>query len=520
MTLKKITAIILSAASVLSLAACGEKKENAGNPDDMPKEISISVYDTGQVPVSAGSFESNNWTQWIEQESGIKVNWVPIPRSSYKQKYATLISSGQMPDIITEFDVDFVASLVEQDIVQPVDEYIEKYSTTYKEYLNEHSELKPYLTFNDKMYAMATERSADQIINHGMWIRKDWLDKLGLEMPKTDEEFIKVAKAFKEQDPDGNGVNDTLGVSIINWHEIMPAMYFSGNNWYLEEDGKLKFGHIRDGYGDSLGFLKRLYDEGLIDPEFITDKSSQNQKQLWATGKTGILTYSWNETMNQELLANNPNANPVPLEPVATKYGKNGLYQEILPYKYILINKDAKNPKAVMEFIDWMVEKGWFNLKFGFEGENFQFVKDSEGNDVPQIINAEKNANELDWAACYLFASDWQVKKEWIPLMAAQDEISQKLAKMRAESFDVASKNKYRRDIPYNPPITEVGNFLSEFGVKRDEIRTQVIVGGSEYSVEWGMEKIREEWKRLGGEEIETLVNEWYQKNKDNFKSE
>ena len=512
-------AFVLAGAVTLGFTGCNTGGDTADKDyDSLPKELSISVYDTGQIPAKEGSFESNHWTKWIEEQSGIKVNWVPIPRASYKQKYATLISAGQMPDLITEFDADFVSSLVDQKVVQPVAPYIEEYSTEYKDYLEKHSELKPYLTFNGEMYAMAAERSVDQIINHGLWIRQDWLDKLNLTAPTTDEELVQVAKAFQAQDPDGNGAADTLGLSIINWHEIMPALYFAGNTWYLEEDGALKFGHVRDGYGDSLALLKRLYDEGLIDPEFITDKSSQNQKQLWATGKTGILTYSWNETLNKELLANDPSANPVPLEPVSTKYGKNGLYQEVLPYKYIVMNKDAKNPKAAIEFVDWMLSDGWKTLKFGVEGENFKYVTDQDGVQVPQILDAKKNASELDWGtSTYLFAADWQVKKDWIPLMAAQDDQSQLLAKKRAESFEVASRNTYRRDIPYNPPVPELATLLSEFGPKRDEVRTQVIVGGPEFSVEWGMQKIREEWDRLGGAEVNRLVNEWYQANKGTF---
>ncbi|MDF2814152.1 MAG: hypothetical protein K0Q81_352, partial [Paenibacillus sp.] len=219
-------AITLGMAGLLS--ACNEGKLTDAVQGDLPRELSISMFDRGRVPAEEGSYEQNRWTKWINDNSGIKVKWVPIPRSTAQQKLNTLFAANEAPDLIWEYDRNYIALLASQGALQPIDAYIEKYSTSYKKYLSEHPELKPYLTIDGKMYAVATKRGIDSIANQGMWIRKDWLDKLGLPMPKTDAELLSVAKAFVEKDPDGNGKNDTLGFAFnTQFKSYASAMYAS-----------------------------------------------------------------------------------------------------------------------------------------------------------------------------------------------------------------------------------------------------------------------------------------------------
>lgn len=489
----------------LLLTGCG-----AGGEKRESKELSVSVYDRGLISTSEGTYSDNRWTRWIEEETGIKVKWVPVPRNDAKQKLSLLVASGDAPNIITEYEQGFINSLYEQGALLPVDDYIQQYSTVYKEYLQNHPELLPYVTFGDgKMYAFTDKRSIDAIANHGMWIRQDWLDKLGLSAPTTDEELIEVAKAFRDRDPDGNGVNDTLGLSVIQWQEITQAMYQASSLWYLEGD-KLVYGPLTDRFADSMALFKTLYDEKLIDEEFITDKDSSNQKQLWVTGKTGILTNNYNTDFARDLMKNDPTARPVPLENISTKYGKNGLWQETAANRYCVFTNTLKDPQTAVEFLDWMIDKGWFTLKFGIEGEHYQLV-----DNVPQVIDADKNKQELDYSIDYGILTQWNVKTEWIPKMAAKDEFAQKIAALKAQSLETALKNEFRRDIPYEPAVPEFTKINTEFSPIKDKVRMDVIVGGSAMTPEQGLEKLRAEWKRLGGEEVDNAVNKWYQQNKE-----
>lgn len=180
-------------------------------------------------------------------------------------------------------------------------------------------------------------------------LRQDWLDKLNLKMPATEEELMAVAKAFKEKDPDGNGKDDTYGFAFNGNRQALYAMYkASPGMWYLE-DGKLKYALTLDRYADAMALYKKMFDEGLVDREYITDTNFQRQRQFWVTGKAGIYISSYNiENEYKDLKKNLPDAKIVLLESVAAKYGKNGLWQEAPANQLAVFNAKAKNPKVAM----------------------------------------------------------------------------------------------------------------------------------------------------------------------------
>ncbi|MDF2922382.1 MAG: hypothetical protein K0R57_1296 [Paenibacillaceae bacterium] len=528
--MKKATAMLFAACLLLSAAtACG-KSEKETQPSAAPaaggeasavpsggakKEISISIFDRGTVVAEEGTYENNRWTRWINENAPAAVKWVPVPRNEAQTKLNTLIASGSAPDLIWEYDRNYITQLVNQGAVQPIDQYIEKYSTYYKKYLSEHPELKPYLMMDGKMYAVSNVRGMESIANNGMWIRQDWLDKLGLKTPATVEEFIEVARQFKNGDPDGNGKADTIPIAMNqNGIPVLRALFFTHENqWYLE-DGQLKFGRTMDRYADYMTFQKQLFDEGLIDKEYITDKNNQRSLQFWTTGKAGILLGNVNmENEFMDLKKNVPQAKMRALESVSTKYGKNGLYQETPPNMLIAFNSSMKEDKieAAVKFLDWMIEKGWKPLRFGEENVHYKLIN----NEIPQIIDPEKSRKEVGYALEYGILHQYALKPEWLPVMAASSELSQEYAKERETSLNLAIKNKYRRDIAYSPSLPEVSQLIATFAPIAAQIETKAIVGGSALTPQAALEDLRKEWKRLGGENVEKLVNEWYQKNKD-----
>ncbi|WJH32807.1 extracellular solute-binding protein [Paenibacillus sp. CC-CFT747] len=520
--------VCLAAAVVVSGCSKGTDSSGAaGGPspadgrqeekyDKLPKDVSISMFDRGQVSSDEGTYEENRWVKWIREQSGIQLKVVPVPRNQAQDKLNVLIASNQAPDLIWEYDRNYIGNLVTQGVIQPIDEYIDKYSTSYKKYLQENPELKPYITFDGKIYAVTTKRTISTVANHGIWIRKDWLDKLGLKAPKTMEEFIAVAQAFKDRDPDGNGKADTVPIIGYTTGDVYAAMFgVDWVDWYLE-DGKMKYGPTLDRYGDALAAEKTIYDLGLADKEYFTDKDNSRAKQLWTTGKAGICLCQWGgttTTMNRDLLANNPNAEPVPLEPVATKYGKYGLYQETPAYIYVTFNKNMKNPKAAVQYLDWLMDKGWFTLSNGNEGVHYKLV-----NGIPQKTDADKFKKEVQYANEYAVLRPMTEKPEDLLIKAAQDPLSQKLAKLESESLTIATKNKFRRDIPYQPNIIEINELKASFQKTIDEIRAKSVTQGKNYSAEKAIEDIRKEWKRLGGDKAEQQAQDWYEKNKTNFK--
>lgn len=491
----------------------------SAKPKEVPmaKEISISAFDRGQVASDEGTYESNRWTKWINENAPVKAKMVPVPRTKAQEQLNTLIASGEAPDLIWEYDRTFISKLAAQGAIQPIDSYIEKYSNQYKKYLADHPDLKSYLTIDGKMYAVASKRSLDAIANHGMWIRQDWLDKLNLKTPATIEELLDVAKKFKENDPDGNGKADTLGIAFnYNGIQIMASHFMTNTNQWYVQDGKMKYSRVMENYADFMDFVKKLFDNGLIDKEFITDTNFQREKQFWVTGKAGIYLGSWDMPNEfKDVKQNNPDAKVVPLEPVASKYGKNGLYQETPPFIFVAFNSKMKEEQAVaaVKYLDWMIDKGWFTLKQGLENVHHKLV-----NGVPQQTDAEKFRKEVSYANEYAVVTQWEPKPEWFPTMAAQDPVSQEYAKIKSQSLTVAMKNKYHRDIPYAPDFPELSQLTATFEPIAKQIEAKVFTGGNGMTGQQGLDELRKEWKRLGGDNVEKMVQDWYDKNKNNLK--
>ena len=421
-----------------------------------------------------------------------------------------MLAANEAPDMFYNFSLKYVTGLANDGLLMPLDDLIKEHSTEYKKYIEKNSNLENWTRFEDgNTYAFTSARSVAEQANFGAWIRKDWLDKLNLPMPTTIDELYETAKAFKTLG------DDVLPVAYVYW--MFPSIYQAHTQFYIKDDGSgLEYGPLTKRYESSLNMMKKFYDEGLLDKEFFVDNNASRQMEKWNNGKAGILLRQWYETDVQSLLKNHPEADPQPLPPLDTEYGNGGYVQECPPYKYVMINAEAKNPVGCMKFIDWMIGEGWERLKNGEEGVHFKY----DGEIPVKICDAEISKKEVDYAKQYLMLQDYNFKPDWIEKMVAKDDFSQRLAGIRKKSLETVIKTPYRRDLPFDPPLSSVSRALTEFEVERDTIMLKVVTGGAEYDGAWGLKESMAEWKRVGGEEAMKEADEWYKKNKNKLPKE
>lgn len=95
--------------------------------------------------------------------------------------------------------------------------------------------------------------------------------------------------------------------------------------------------------------------------------------------------------------------------------------------------------------------------------------------------------------------------------------MSQRIAKLDMESLDIALKNEFRRDIPYQPSFDEINEIRSTLDTFIRETRANAVTQGDKYTGQWALDQIRKEWKRLGGEKAEEIAQKWYEDNKASF---
>jgi putative aldouronate transport system substrate-binding protein len=487
----------------------GRGQPQSGGSSGQKPEISITMFDRGQVAASEGTYEDNRWTRWMNENAPVTVKWVPVPRTESTVRITALFAAGTAPDVVWEFGKGFLDTLYAQGVIQPVGDHIKNYSTAYKDYLAKHPELLPFLMEDDgKQYGMTTARNILNIPNHAMWIRQDWLDKFRMPMPTTTDQVIEFMRRVRDEDPDGNGAKDTWGMGFnYNASGIFKALFGEPMDSFQIVNGHFVDWTSTPGYREQLAFRAMLYREGYVDPEYITDTNYTRQRQLLVTGKTGIYLGSWDMGAEwRELKQNVPTANWVPFEPWTTSQGKHGLFQEPPAHYMIAMNATSKKAQEVMAFADWELTDGWFALNYGTEGRHYRLV-----NGVPQDIDPDLSILEKRYALEYGIWHQNQPTIDWFPVMAAQDALSQEYAKIRMVANQVQLKNKFDR-IPYTPTSDSIQRYATEIGTQIVAFETNIITGT--VSVDEGLRQINNYKNSFGWDAINAEKDAWYQKNK------
>ncbi|MCL2479339.1 MAG: extracellular solute-binding protein, partial [Treponema sp.] len=247
-----LSAILLSLSAML-FANGGAQPVTAG---PAKPQISVIMFDRGQCAASEGTYENNRWTRWINDNAPVNVTFVPVPRTESTARETALFAAGQAPDLVWEFGKGFMDTLYNQGVIQPVADHIKNYSTVYRDYLAAHKELMPYLIAEDgKQYGMTTARNILNIPNHAMWIRQDWLDKFKMATPTTTDEVLTFMRRARDEDPDGNGVKDTWGLTFnYNWTGIVNALFGQPMDNFMIVNDHFVDWTSTPGYRDQLAF--------------------------------------------------------------------------------------------------------------------------------------------------------------------------------------------------------------------------------------------------------------------------
>ncbi|SDD63917.1 putative aldouronate transport system substrate-binding protein [Paenibacillus sp. UNCCL117] len=524
--------IVISLTAALSLAAVaagcstgakdpgktGDSKEPA--PSNQRGSITVSIYDRGQIPKEEGTYAENRWTKWVNENGPVNVKYVPVPRNESQQKFSMMFAAGEAPDLIQEFDNAFVNTLWGQKQLLPLNDLIDKHSTEYKALLQKFPQISKLATKPDgKMYEFSRITKPEVLAT--MVIRKDWLDKLNLKVPETMEELYNVADAFANKDPDGNGKKDTFGINLSQSSSYYVDAMFQ-NEMFIIENGELirQFDRIKPAYE----FKKKLFENGIVDKDFLTDKNGQKAEQDFASGRLGIfLAYNTVVSKNFDTLKKaNPNAEIIAMPFPKSQFGQFG--PEINPALQLTasINASAKDPVAVMKYVDFMVKQSTVDVfTNGIEGVHYK----KDGNGCAQPIDAAKNKTELSYVNDYkLFMPLYLVKsclvggrseystnpldQEWIKIAKEMDKIY----------LDPSRPHPGFTHAKFRPSLDKDLNTIFNDGWNNmNDIMAKTIVSGSSYTVDQGVKDVKDAWDKAGGKKLEDWYKNWYKENKSSW---
>ncbi|OXM13328.1 extracellular solute-binding protein [Paenibacillus herberti] len=316
---KKLTTVLLLA-SMAAVAACSNASndpKNSGTATNTPAtgdpaaaadpfgkykdpvKISIAYsVDPAFKSTKGETLEKNAWKTAIKNDLNIEfdIAW-QVSKENFDQKMNLSIASNDLPDVMVVSQVQ-LNQMVKAGAIEDLTEVYNNYaSPAVKKIIDSTKGLaKEQVTFDGKMMAIPNVSAEDFNM---LWIRQDWLDKLGLKPPKTVEELQNVAKAFVEQDPDGNKQADTIGIAAgtalyndftggpgsMDLTPIFAAYDSYPGVWVEGADGKPAYGSNTTETKNALAKLREMYAAGLIDKEIGIRKAAE---ETVISGKAGM----------------------------------------------------------------------------------------------------------------------------------------------------------------------------------------------------------------------------------------
>lgn len=512
--------------AIVFLTSCTQKNEHQLEEKEKP-EITVGVYDRGNIPVEEGTVDNNRWTRWINKNSPVNVKFIPIPRGDSVQKYKVLFGAGNAPDLIIDYDSSFLSQLVTDRQVIPIGDLIDQYSTEYKELLDEYPIVRHLATESDgNMYMIAQMTGLKT--NHALLIRNDWLQALKLAVPRTDKELLKVLNAFTNDDPDNNGKQDTLGINFTGLGSLLDGKIAGGirpidmmfrNVGYVIDNGRV----IRawDQAKAALEFEKELYQSGIIDPNFLTDKDGEKAKLDFINGKLGMYWVSSGIEDAYPLLQSLKKQVPTAeLRAIPLPEGPFGQFNPLAkaPVQFVAaINKQASNPEAVIQYLDFMYSKEVLStLRYGIEGEHYH--RNEYG--CYQYMNSEKYTRELSWTIDLYMLSARVLLGECNSL-ASSLNIDYEMDRNYMELEEEAERHSLNQAREFAYPIWNWPTLQQELQLANTDgamaltsIYYHAIINPL-YTVDQAIRDAQQAWKEAGGEKVDEYYDKWFTEQRD-----
>lgn len=453
---KRLIALLLACAVPVSMAACsgdtgsetggetggvseagGEISDEEGGsgltePGTFPiseEPVTLTVL-TQQIP-SIIDITTNEFTKWYQELTNVQIEWQLVPSDSVESNLNVTLAGGEYPDIFLSMGIK--SSQEDQyggadKIFLPLDDLIDSSMPNFKAVLEEKPDVLSDITAMDgNIYCLPsiTEYLHGQYAMK-MWVNTTWLDRLDMEKPTTTEEFYEMLKAFKEKDPNGNGIADEIPLSGVidtggGWYSdvsdfILNAfVYDSGSTGdglrrYIDmESGDIEIAVNQEAYREGLRFMNRLYTEGLIDPAAFSNTNDQLKQIALNPGV--------------EILGAAPAGHPAMFMDITTDPERYAMFDAIAPlegpegvrqsprlkedreFGEAAISTTCANPEVAARWLDGFydyeiqMERAW-----GHEGEAWRVAEDGElGLDgdpalYKTLIAFDESAQNDNWA--------------------------------------------------------------------------------------------------------------------------
>ena len=373
---KKLIALVLGIMMLMTVAVSGiaEEKSDLHIADDVTLRFFFDLDLAANVP-GMQDYNDSDAYKWLEEQTGIHIEWIHPASGTSREAFNLLFASDDMPDLIyNSIPNGFVyPSGHDMAIADGVYANLKDYEDLMPNYMaivNSNETLKrESVTDEGNRWCFFYIYKDGRGPNFGPTIRKDFLDKVGMDLPETYDDWHEVLTAFKEQ----LGLEIPLYVNkdTFMWYSEFAAGYGVTKDWSLNTEGKVIYGPCEDGYGEYLDMMQQWYKEGLIDQSFSVHDGRWPENDLLLNDKVGAFPIytSWTgHDYYAKQGATNPDFNLVGTK-IPVKEGGEAHYRmpDMLTNTYcIAVNAQSKHLEEAIRWMDAQYgEEAAFVMNYG-----------------------------------------------------------------------------------------------------------------------------------------------------------
>ena len=438
---KKLVALLLSLALVLSLGACGgnggsstsseaspsstteesgaaaesgdeSQAETAETGEfqlpivDEPTTLSYFVADDSNAAIMTTDWNDNEFYQEMERRTGVHLEFEMVSSADYQTNFNLMIASGNLADMIyvgASYYAEGVDAAIDDGYFLDLTDLVDEYMPNYERIRTSDVQYELLSTTDSgRLGAVYELRQSKQGPWLGLWIRQDWLDDLNLDTPVTFDDYHEVLTAFKNE----KGATAPLILNFSGSDGEFGTM--SGglnvlNSWQLDETGKVNFGPYMDAWKEYVTIMHQWYTEGLIDPDFMaTDERTADMAKV-VTGASGLFAALYTMPSVYEAASEDRNMDLAPVNPPVMNEGDEGHIRLRDSYTSgnTAISADSENWEVALRWLDYLyTDEGALLANYGVEGDTFEFNEDGEPEFTDKIL-----ANENGWTMTQTVAS-------------------------------------------------------------------------------------------------------------------
>ena len=504
---RKLLGGLLAGALVIScLGGCGNKNDNkkesvpesktgsqaesSSEQESTVKEIEtegvtlkIAWLEHAEVTAHAKDLSQTAFGKAWQEATGISFE---VMNMADDQAFNLMFSSGELPDIIYTRFASYPGGpqgAIADGIIEPLNDYMDCAPNLKAVLDGNESYQRDTITNNGDIIGFPWIRDDSQagaLSVMGLAVRQDWLDDLGLKVPTTADEFYQVLKAFKEE----KGAEYPL-TAYSPWHfrtllseGMITSPFGLVKADFYQKDGKVHFGYAEQEYKDALTWLNKMYNEGLIDPNFASiDGATFDANMTSGVSGMGVISANTANRLTTAMADSDPEYDLVGIAPLRTADGKISMssqYSYPIDGYYAVITPNCKNKEAAAMFLDYgYSEEGSKLFNFGLEGVNYE-MKDGVPVETDLVLNNPDGWSAVETRAYYQLGWD---SGPMVQLYVPQS-VPERTRQARA-NFDQSDIDKYLMPQLYfdQEVSAEISKYKSEIYTLTREMLGKYIMG-------------------------------------------